>query len=93
VAAPLELARHLVLGAIDYARSLGFGPRPDFAPARPKLGDWEGPSALTFGKDGKPYYISGPHDDASRVIATLERTVGRDGYHFIVGLDELNEVA
>ena len=27
----LELARHLVFGAVDYARGLGFEPHPDFA--------------------------------------------------------------
>ena len=30
---PLELAQHLVLGAVDYARSLGFEPHPGL-PAR-----------------------------------------------------------
>ena len=31
LAAPLELARHLVWGAVDYAGQLGLGPTPDFA--------------------------------------------------------------
>jgi hypothetical protein len=44
VAAPLELAQHLVLGAVDYARSLGFEPavEADFADTRRHLGPWEG---------------------------------------------------
>jgi hypothetical protein len=28
VLAPLELARHIVFGAVDYARDLGFEPHP-----------------------------------------------------------------
>lgn len=96
VPAPLELARHLVLGAVEYARSLGFEPHPDFSRARPALGRWEGPSAITFGKDGKPLYVNGPHDDPRRVLATLEQSVGRDGFHLVLSLgdlDELDEVA
>jgi len=85
---PLELAQHLVLGAVDYARSLGFEPHPDFRRARPVLGSWDGPTAITFGKDGKPIYVNGPHDNPERVLATLERTVGRDGFHYSVSLGQ-----
>jgi hypothetical protein len=74
---PMELVQHLVFGARDYARGLGFEPHPDFAAAAPHLGDWSGPSAITFGKDGKPFYINGPYDDARTVIKTLEKNVGK----------------
>jgi hypothetical protein len=74
--APIELARHIVFGANDYARGLGFEPHADFAAAAGHLGVWQGPSAITFGKEGKPFYISGPRDNARKVIATLERVVG-----------------
>jgi hypothetical protein len=82
--APLELAQHLVLGAVEYARHLGFEPHPDFAEAAGHLGDWKGPSAITFGRDGKPFYVQGPHDNPSAVIQTLTRTVGRDNYDFVM---------
>jgi hypothetical protein len=87
---PLELAQHLVLGSVAYARRLGFEPQRDFRRARRPLGSWEGPSAITFGMDGKPHYLNGPHDDPERVVATLERTVGRGGYHYTVSLDEFD---
>jgi hypothetical protein len=74
--APIELAQHLVFGAVAYARGLGFEPHPDFADAAEHLGGWEGPSAITFGKNGKPFYISGPNDNPSKVIKTLEHAVG-----------------
>jgi hypothetical protein len=52
----LELARHVVFGAVGYARSLGFEQHPDFAKGTALLGDWEeGSSDVTFGQDGKPY--------------------------------------
>ncbi len=96
IAVPLESAQHLVLGAVEYARSLGFEPHPDFTRARPALGPWHGPSAITFGKDGKPFYINGRYDDPQAVLATLERSVGHDNFDFVVSLDafdELDEVA
>ena len=48
VAAPIELARELVFGAVEYARALGFAPHPDFERARGQLGAWEGPGAMPF---------------------------------------------
>ena len=86
---PAELAQHLVLGAVEYARLLGFEPHRDFGRARRLLGPWPGPSAITFGRDGQPYYVNGPYEDPERVLATLERTVGRGGFHYTVSLDEL----
>jgi hypothetical protein len=74
--APIELAQHIVFGAIAYARSLGFEPAATFAPTAEHLGAWEGPSAITFGKNGKPFYISGPNDNPRKVINTLEHAVG-----------------
>jgi hypothetical protein len=85
---PLELARHLVLGAVDYARSLGFEPHPDFRRTARALGSWDGRSSITFGRDGKPLYINGPHDHPQRVLATLERAVGRGGFHYSVSLGQ-----
>ncbi|MBX6386708.1 MAG: helix-turn-helix domain-containing protein [Microbispora sp.] len=74
--APLGLVRHLVFGAVDYARDLGFEPAPEFAATAGHIGTWEGKSDITFGKDGKPFYLSGPNDDVRHVVKTLERRVG-----------------
>jgi hypothetical protein len=74
--APADLAHHLVLGARDYARGLGFEPHPDFARAAGHLGPWEGPSAITFGRKGRPTFIAGPHDNPRKIIKTLEKTAG-----------------
>lgn len=82
--APVELARQLVFGAAEYARALGFEPRDDFGACADHLGPWEGPSLIGFGREGKPCFIQGPRDNARQILQTLEKSVGRDGCHFIV---------
>jgi hypothetical protein len=42
---------------------------------------------VPLGKDGKPYFVAGPYDDARKIMAKLEKAVGRDGFHFIMPLD------
>jgi hypothetical protein len=87
VPAPLELARHIVFGAVDYARSLGFEPHPDFAKSAALLGDWEtGSSDVTFGCDGKPYYINGPRDDTYGTMAKLRQTLGDGNFDYLIQL-------
>ena len=83
LAAPIDLARHVVFGAVAYARGLGFEPHPDFAPCASHLGPWEGRSDITFGLDGKPMYIQGPHDNAAQVMRTLRRSVGDGNYDYL----------
>ena len=71
--APLELAQHVVFGAIEYARGLGFEPHPDFEACAGHLGEWQGPSVIGFGYQGKPLFIQGPEDDAARIMKRLNR--------------------
>ncbi len=87
IEAPLDLARHLVWGAIDYACRLGFEPHSDFGPTADHLGPWHETSAITFGRHGVPLYIQGPHDSSARVFRTLNSSVGKDNYHFIAAVD------
>lgn len=84
VAAPIELARDLVLGAVEYARGLGFEPHSDFEPAADHLGALEGSSVITFGLDGQPFYMQGPFDDPGPILSTLNRNIGEGNYHFAV---------
>jgi hypothetical protein len=87
-------ARKLVDDAIAFARDLGFEPHRDYRDASVVLGDID-PSecteTFTFGKDGKPFYISGPYESEARiryVIAQLHRRCGPDGSHFLVRSDD-----
>jgi hypothetical protein len=84
LAAPVELARHLVFGAIAYARDLGFEPAPGFEACAGHLGPWQGPSAIGFGLDGKPFFVEGPYDDATGAMMTLERSTGHGNFDFLV---------
>ena len=85
-------AKKLVEDAIAYARDLGFEPHPDYKLPRKILDDIdvsECSAEFTFGKDGKPFFVSGPYDSAARskhIIDTLQRRCGPDGYHYLMGL-------
>jgi hypothetical protein len=86
-------ARKLVEDAVAYARDLGFEPHEDYRLARKVLQDIDATvctEQFTFGKDGKPFFVSGPNDSpqrSRRIIETLERRCGAGGYHHMIGLD------
>lgn len=81
---PIELARQLVRGAVDYAGALGFSPHPDFESARDHLGPLEGQPVIGFGRHGRPFFTAGPYDDVEQVLATLQASVGEGSYNFAV---------
>jgi len=80
VPVPLELAQHLVHGAVRFAASLGFEPHPEFEAASEYLGDLDEPCAIDFGCGGRPLYVTGPYDDPVAVLETLKAAVGREGF-------------
>ena len=70
---------------MDYAQNLGFSPHADFQEGKEIVGDHpDNLIPLEFGKDGKPFYFSGPYDNPQRIIQTLERTVGKGYYDYII---------
>ncbi|MBX3179052.1 MAG: hypothetical protein KF886_16985 [Candidatus Hydrogenedentes bacterium] len=88
VPASLELIHQVVYGALDYARDLGFRPHRDFAWTRHVIGPPDAfprSEELEFGRDGKPLYISGPDDNPKKIVKHLEKRLGMDGFHYIVG--------
>lgn len=86
LAAPITLAQDLILGAVDYAASLGFDPHRDFYLAKPHLGSWQPPSRIQFGLHGRPYFQQGPYDNPSRIMRTLDRSVGPGNYGFTASI-------
>jgi hypothetical protein len=81
-------ARQLVEGAVQYARDLGFAPHPDYAKAKMIFGDIA-PSdrQFEFGKEGKPLFISGPHDSPGRchsIMGILNVRCGSGGFDYLV---------
>jgi len=83
---PVELAQHLVHGAVAYARGLGLEPHADFAAAAPYLGFPAGLTPIRFGREGKPCYISGPYVDARAIVRTLQKTAGTGNFDVLTHL-------
>lgn len=81
-----ERLSKLVHCAVDYAQSLGLQPHPDFHATR-HLMDGIDPSLcddhFEFGKDGKPFYIAGPHDSEAKSRMVADR-VNAAGGHFVI---------
>jgi hypothetical protein len=89
----LEQAQAIVFGGVDYAAKLGFEPHPDFAAAQPHLGlRPDTLLSIEFGKDGKPFYMDGPYDNPSKIIAKLNQSVGAGNYDFIMSMGMGNEL-
>lgn len=83
----LNMAARIIQVAIEYGASLGFKPHKDFRRAKLLLGDADPTSSdidVPTGKDGQPYYFGGPYDNYDSVIRTLDRSVGRGNYHYVL---------
>ncbi len=90
-AIPYEDARSVILGAIEYARQLGFEPRPDWqSTGRIVEAERSFNNKFTFGSDGKPFYIQGPNDDASKILRTLSPLIDRGEADFLT-IEELTQ--
>jgi len=78
----------IVKGAVEYARSFGFPPHPDFRHASILLEGIESaacPSEFTFGRDGKPFYIQGPSESLAQAAAITQR-IHDAGGHFLIAM-------
>ncbi|MCP4702952.1 MAG: hypothetical protein GY862_39735 [Gammaproteobacteria bacterium] len=91
--------RKLIENCVDYADALGFHPHPDYKIAKEIFGDIEAgacPQKYEFGKDGMPWYISGPHETPEKsqsIINRLRKKCGEDGFHYIVNIgSDMNEL-
>jgi hypothetical protein len=95
--APLTAAcgRKLVEEAVAYARGLGPDPHPDYKKAGRAFGGIDPAGCgrtFTFGKDGKPFSIEGPHDSPQfvrHVLASLQRRCGEGNFHYMVVAKDL----
>ena len=68
------VARKLLSDAADYADFLGFCPSEDFDDAELIFGDIPmADQTFTFGKDGKPLYVSGPNGSPSLLRQVMYR--------------------
>jgi hypothetical protein len=93
--ADFNLAAKIIATGLEYAANLGFKPDPVFAQAQHVLGGADPVACATpvptGGPEGKPLFVSGPYDNARRVVDQLTRAVGAGNFHYLVqvGPDEL----
>ena len=95
-------ARKLLRDAAAYAADLGLAPAKDYRALEAIFGDVDAGACtetFTFGRDGKPFYATGPLDTPARirvVTRTLQQRCGTDGWHYMIGLppeeDDLEEI-
>ena len=78
----------IATGAVEYAQSFGFRPHPDYRHAAMLLAGIDPATCrekFTFGRDGKPLYIQGPHESIAQAAAITQR-VQEAGGHFVMAL-------
>ena len=88
VKCPVALAHRIIYGGIDFATRFGFRPDSDFKLSQYVLEDRESiepAEDVEFGKDGRPFFVSGPNDDVERIIAQLDAQVGPGNYNYLYG--------
>jgi hypothetical protein len=81
-------ARKLLQDAAEYAASFGLMPSENFTKTQLIFGDTPfSEETFTFGKDGKPFYVSGPHDSPTRkrrIMDSLEKHAGWGDFDYLV---------
>jgi hypothetical protein len=87
-----NLAAKILREAVAYAGNLGFAPNPDYHTAALLLGLANPDTSLVKiplgGRDGKPFFVSGPDDNVNRILATLRKKLGPDGFQYMVGVGD-----
>lgn len=70
-----EDCRSLILGCVDFAQRLGFETKGDWPLAKLVVeADRHYEPKFEFGKNGKPYYVQGLHDNPAEIISQLKRS-------------------
>ncbi len=85
----LNTAAKIIREGIAYARQLGFEPDPDYREASLLLAGADADASdarIPLGRDGKSFFVAGPHDNAKKIIAQLSRAVGPGNFEYIVPL-------
>ena len=92
-------ARKLIEGAVAFARAHGLPPHRDYPKAKLIFGDVDPNTCdeeFVYGKDGMPFFISGPNDGPARcrqIINTLAASCGPDGFHYVVSVAQSMDVS
>ncbi len=87
-------ARKIITGAVHYAKNLGLSPHPDY---RKAIGLFSGidstacPEKYEYGKDGKPFYVQGPHEtiaQSRKIVNKLIEKCGKGNFEYMIMIDE-----
>lgn len=82
--------RKLIENAAAYAKRYGFNPHPDYRVAARVLGGINPADCSVtwkFGRDGKPFFVAGPHETPRKIdsiLRTLKLTAGEGNFDFIL---------
>lgn len=81
-----DFAQNLVYGALEYAEDLGFQPHKDFKVSEYILDPVDSVEYIDieFGQNGKPFYFSGPFDNAGLIINQLKKAVGEGNFNYML---------
>ena len=82
------LAHNIIFGALNYAAKLGFAAQKDWKYGQMILEPINAVAKmpLEFGKDGQPFYVSGPYDKAQQIIDKLTKAVGEGNFGTIIDM-------
>jgi hypothetical protein len=88
-----SVARKLLRDAVAYADRFGLAPSESFAEAEAIFGEIPmATETFQFGKDGKPFFVSGPNDSPARIrriLETLAKRASPDDFDYIVRVDDV----
>lgn len=94
--ADFDLVARVILTGLAYAEGLGISPDPEFRQARILLTGAH-PEACTTpilvgGPEGKPIFVARQNDDVARILSQLARTLGPDGFYYMLPGDTDKQV-
>ncbi len=90
-----NLAFNVIYGAIEYAEDLGIELiDKDFAITEYILPDVETLEFVDvkFGQNGKPFYSQGPYDNVPKILAALNKSVGKGNYGYLQMLNPFDNM-
>jgi hypothetical protein len=82
--------KKIIEGCVEFSGQLGFKPHPEYKITQHMLAGIDStvcPNNYTFGKNGKPFYASGPYDTEQKIqmiLNTLLKNCGEGNYDYLV---------
>jgi hypothetical protein len=82
--------KKIIDGCIEFSGKLGFNPHREYKLAQHMLAGIDStvcPNQYTFGKDGKPFYVSGPYENEQKIQMILNKLLkncGEGNYDYLV---------